>query len=118
MNAKVVKIGIASEEELRQRTLDIAAGRRRRARGEPKIWFTSLRSAAEVLSEKNRDLLRILAEQQPASVKELAELANREPGNLSRTLKTLAGYGLVEIEREGRRMRPVARATRFQIYAH
>lgn len=119
MTAKrhVMKIGIATENELRQRTLDIAAGRRRRPRSEPKIWFTSLRSAAEVLSEKNRELLRILAEDRPESVAELANLTDRKPGNLSRTLKTLSEYGLVKMEREGNKVRPIARAMEFQIYA-
>lgn len=117
MKRYIVKIGIASEEEMKQRTLDIAAGRRRRECGEPRVWFTSLRSAAEVLSERNRELLRILAAEAPDSVTSLAELTHRQPGNLSRTLKTLEGYGFVELKREGARVRPIARATEFRIYA-
>lgn len=113
----VMEIGIATEEELRQRTLDIAAGRRHRRRGDPRIWFTSLRGAAEVLSEKNRELLRILAQDKPESVTELAALTGRHRSNVSRTLKTLAGYGLVSLEREDRRLRPVARSMEFHIHA-
>ena len=117
MKRTIVKIGIANEAQLRQRSLDIAAGRRYRQRGEPKVWFTSLRAAAEVLSEKNRELLRILAAEQPESVRELAELTGRAESNLSRTLKTLAGYGFVRLERKEKSVRPIARAMEFQIRA-
>lgn len=117
MKRCVVKVGIANEGELRQRSIDIAAGRRHRRRGEPKVWFTSMRAAAEVLSEKNRELLRILAEERPESVRELAELTGRAESNLSRTLKTLAGYGLVHLERNEKNVRPIARAMEFQIRA-
>lgn len=117
MKRYVVKIGIASESELRQRSIDIAAGRRPRQRGEPKVWFTSMRAAAEVLSEKNRELLRILAEERPESVRELAELTGRAESNLSRTLKTLAGYGFVRLEKKDRAIRPIAHAMEFHIQA-
>ena len=115
MKRYLVKIGIADEAELRQRSIDIAAGRRRRRRGKPKVWFTSMRAAAEVLSEKNRELLRILAEEQPQSVRELAVLTGRAESNLSRTLKTLAGYGFVRLERKHKSVRPVARPMEFAI---
>ena len=117
MKRYVIKVGIATEAELRQRSIDIAAGRRQRQRGEPKVWFTSMRAAAEVLSEKNRELLRILANERPESVRELAELTGRAESNLSRTLKTLAGYGLVQLERKDKTVRPMARAMEFQIRA-
>lgn len=117
MKRHIVKIGIATEAKLRQRSIDIAAGQRHRQRGEPKVWFTSMRAAAEVLSEKNRALLRILAEEQPESLRELAALTGRAESNLSRTLKTLAGYGFVRLERREKNIRPVARAMEFQIRA-
>lgn len=56
---KKLKIGIASLEQQKRRTLEIAAGKRSRTRGEPRVWFTSLKAAAEVL-DRNRDLLRNL----------------------------------------------------------
>jgi predicted transcriptional regulator len=40
-----------------------------------------------------------------------------KPGNLSRTLKTLSRYGIVEMHREKNQVRPVARATEFTIHA-
>ncbi len=97
-----LKVGIASYEEMKARTLRIARGERRVAAGEPRVWFTSTESFAKVLSAGNRDLLRVIAEKAPASLDELARLTGRRKSNLSRTLKTMAGYGLVRLERGAR----------------
>jgi predicted transcriptional regulator len=40
-----------------------------------------------------------VAEQAPGSLDELAQLAGRKKSNLPRTLKTMANYGLVRLER-------------------
>lgn len=83
---------------MKARTLAIARGERRR-RGEPRIWFRSVESFAKVLSERNRALLALIAEEEPQSVAELAELSGRAKSNLSRTLRTLENYRLVTLER-------------------
>lgn len=97
-----LRVGIASYEEMKARTLAMASGKRRIAAGEPKVWFTSTESFARVLSKGNRELLRIIAEEAPGSLDELARLSGRAKSNLSRTLKTMAGYGLVRLERGAR----------------
>ncbi|GAB3486741.1 HVO_A0114 family putative DNA-binding protein [Marinomonas epiphytica] len=53
------------------------------------IWFDTLKSVAIVLSKENRQLLKVIAEQQPQSVTELATLTGRAISNVLRTLKTL-----------------------------
>lgn len=55
------------------------------------IWFDSLKSVANVLSKENQQLLKVIAEQKPQSVTELAVLKGRAVSNVSRTLKTLEG---------------------------
>ena len=95
---KTLQIGIASYDQMKARTLAIARGEYRPARGEPTIWFPSVESFAKVLSEHNQELLALIAREHPGSLTELARLAGREKSNLSRTLKTLARYGLVELE--------------------
>lgn len=85
--------------------------------GEPKIWFTSMRSLAEVLSDDNRALLKLIHDERPDSLTRLAELSGRAPSNLSRTLKTMERYGLVELRREARRVLPVVTTTEFLIRA-
>ena len=84
----------------------IARGEQKPGPDDPKVWFTSTESFAQVLSAGNRELLRTIAERAPASLDELAEMTGRAKSNLSRTLKKMAEYGLVEMEPEGRRRRP------------
>ena len=117
MTKKVVSIGIMPQDKIRARVLAIAKGKYKPRAGEPKIWFTSMRSLAEVLSDENRALLRVIQESKPASLAELAEMTGRRTSNLSRTLKTLANYGVVEIRREKKVVRPIAKATEFLIRA-
>jgi predicted transcriptional regulator len=115
---KKVKIGIMSQQEIRERTLAIAKGKYKPKKGEPKIWFTSMKSLAEVLSDKNRALLHVIAEQHPESLKELAEATGRQESNLSRTLKMMSGYGFVELRKTAnKQIVPIAKATEFEIYA-
>ena len=62
------------------------------------ICFDSLKSMASVLSVENQRLLKIIAEQEPKSVTELAELTGRAVSNVSRTLKTLKKYDIVTLQ--------------------
>ncbi len=114
---KAIVIGIMSQERIRERVLSIARGEYRPKPSEPKIWFTSMRSLAEVLSDENRALLKVIQEAKPQSISSLAELTGRKPGNLSRTLRTMSNYGLVEMRREKNHVRPVAKTTEFRIVA-
>ena len=114
---KTVTIGIMPQNKIRERVLAIAKGEYKPDPSEPKIWFTSMRSLAEVLSDDNRALLKIIQEANPESISSLANITGRKPGNLSRTLKTMSNYGLVEMRREKNHVRPIAIATEFQIFA-
>lgn len=96
---KTLKVGIASFEDMKARTLSIARGELRVKRGDPKVWFTSPESFAKLLSNRNRALLAQIADTHPASLQELATSTGRTPGNLSRTLKTMERYGLVRLHR-------------------
>ena len=99
---KTLKIGIAGYDRMKARTMAIALGEHQPTRGEPMVWFTSIESFAKVLSGRNRELLALIAREKPGSLTELAELAGRNKSNLSRTLKTMSRYGLVELN-EGQR---------------
>jgi predicted transcriptional regulator len=94
-----LRVGIASYDEMKALTMAVARGKRRLEPDEPRVWFPSTESFAKVLSAANRDLLRMIAEKTPGSLDELAELSGRKKSNLSRTLKTMANYGLVRLER-------------------
>ena len=94
-----LRVGIADYEEMKGQTMQVAAGEKKPAPGDPTVWFVSTESFAQVLSTGNRELLRIIDEQAPESVEELAKIAGRAQSNVSRTLKTMAGYGLIRMEK-------------------
>lgn len=114
---KAIVIGIMPQNKIRERILSIARGEYKPKPTEPKIWFTSMRSLAEVLSDENRALLKMIKDLKPQSISSLAEATGRKPGNLSRTLNTMSNYGIVEMKRERNQVRPIAKATEFRIVA-
>ncbi|HRK39021.1 MAG TPA: transcriptional regulator [Burkholderiaceae bacterium] len=82
---KAIVVGILPQDRIRERMLAIARGEYKPKTTEPKIWFTSMRSLAEVLSDENRALLKVIQDTKPQSISTLAEMTGRKPGNLSRT---------------------------------
>ena len=112
---KKIRIGILSREDYQKRTIEIATGEYTPKRGEPKVFFNSMKSLSEVLSDKNRVLLKIISEQQPETLSELAKLSGRQLSNVSRTLKTLERYGIVETKRANKSKRPIVKALDFDI---
>lgn len=114
---KTIVIGVKPEAQIRARAIAIAKGEYKPKPGEPKIWFTSMKSLAEVLSDQNRALLKVIRESSPDSIAVLANATGRQPGNLSRTLKTMSRYGLVDLRRERNHVRPVVKASEFRILA-
>lgn len=115
---KQILIGIMPPEKMRARAIAIARGEYKPKPGEPKVWFPSMKSVAETLSDKNMELIRIIAEHKPASIAELSQQSGRAPSNLSRTLNRLASYGFVRLEKQaGNVVRPIAQATEYNIRA-
>jgi len=115
MAKKIVKIGIMSRENYKKRTIAIARGDYKPKRGEPKVWFESVQSMAQVLSSENQELLRIIDEQKPESLKALELVSGRKRSNLSRTLKTMSRYGIVDLVKRNRSVKPVVKATDFKV---
>ena len=97
---KTLRVGIASYENMKARTLAIAKGELKPKAGEAKVWFTSPESFAKVLSNRNRALLGVIADTRPESILALASATGRTPGNLSRTLRTMERYGLVRLHKK------------------
>lgn len=112
---KTIKIGILPQKEIRERTLAIARGEYKPRSDEPKIWFTSIRSLAEVLSDDNQALLQIIMEKKPNSIRELSEMSGRQSSNLSRTLKMLSAYGFIKLEKINKTICPIAKAAQFNV---
>ncbi len=115
MAKKVMKIGVMPKEEYMQRTIAIAKGEYVPKSSEPKIWFESLQSMAQVLNNENQKLLKTIVEEHPKSLKELEDLSGRSSSNLSRTLKTMARYGIISLEKKDKRVVPIVKALDFRV---
>ncbi len=125
------KVKIGTFKEFQDFTMAVARGERTVDPNEPKIWmeareegaaaqaavqFTSLEAGAKLLSAKNRELLRLIVTRTPQSVAELADMANRAPQNVQRTLHRLSAAGIVRLHRgEGRAVRPTLAARKVHI---
>jgi len=94
---ETIKVGIAPNGMFKARMLDIASGKVKVDPEAPKIWFSSMQSLSQVLSENNVRLLNIIRQEKPRSIKELEELSGRASSNISRTLRTFEQHGLVEM---------------------
>jgi predicted transcriptional regulator len=115
MRKKVLKIGIISREDYKKRTIAIARGEYKPKRDEPKVWFESINSMAQVLSNENQKLLKVINQKKPTSLKELEIATGRKRSNLSRTLKTMSRYGIVDLVKHKRSIKPVVKATDFKV---
>jgi len=115
MRKKVLKIGILSRGDYKKRTIAIARGEYKPKKDEPKIWFESINSMAQVLSNENQKLLKVINEKKPTSLKELEIATGRKSSNLSRTLKTMSRYGIVDLVKHKKSIKPVVKATDFKV---
>lgn len=97
-------IAIATAEYIRQRTMDIAAGRLVPNNDDPKVWVSSLESIGRLLSNDNYAMIDVIRSEQPETISMLARLIGREQGNVSRTLTRLADFHIIEfIEKNGKK---------------
>ena len=115
MKKNIMKIGILSKQDYRKRTIAIAKGEYKSREDEPKVWFESMESLGQILSGQNQQLLRVIRDSHPNSLTELEKISGRKKSNLSRTLRTLSNYGIVDLVREKGVVRPVVKATEFMV---
>ena len=111
----VMNVGIMSREDYKNRTIAIAKGKYKPKKGEPKVWFESVKSLAQVLSNENQKLLKLIIECKPKSLTELEAISNRKKSNLSRTLKTLESYGIVSLSKVNGKVVPTVKASNFKV---
>ena len=95
---KTLMARVAGYESKKARTMAIARGELKPATGEATVLFASVETFAKVLSQRNRRLLALIAEDKPNSITELATLAGQSRSRISRTLMTMTQYGLVEFQ--------------------
>ncbi len=56
-----------------------------------------MKSLANVLSEENQELLKLIIDTHPQSIKELESVTGRRANNLLRTLRMMENYGFVKL---------------------
>jgi predicted transcriptional regulator len=105
-----------------QRHKDLRAEMKAVARGEKPAPADAARQSFEsadvllrLLTPENRILLRIIRDEHPKSVADLARLSKRAEPNLLRTLGKLEAFGLIEMQSEGRRRVPVSRINKLSV---
>ncbi len=112
---KIMNVGIMSREDYKNRTIAIAKGEYKPKSNDPKIWFESVKSLSQVLSNENQELLKFIIQYKPQSLTELEKISHRKKSNLSRTLKKLESYGIVSLIRENGKVIPKVKATDFRV---
>ena len=112
---KVMNVGIMSRKDYRNRTIAIAKGEYKPKTNAPKIWFESVKSLSQVLSNENQELLKLIIQYEPQSLTELEKISHRKKSNLSRTLKKLESYGIVSLIKENGKVIPKVKATDFKV---
>jgi predicted transcriptional regulator len=112
---KVLYVGILSKEDREKRAQAIARGQYVPLKDEPRVWFESRLSMEQVLSEENRELLRIISLRKLQSLPELEEATGRKGTSIARALKTMARYGIVELVQKEETVQTIVRGTRFEV---
>ncbi len=115
MKKSMVHVGIIAKEDYKKRTIAISKGEYVPKPTEPKIWFDSFETMAKIFNSRNHELLRVIVEKNPESIKVLEKLTGRSHGTLSKTLHTMARYGIVELKKQKHALKPVVMATDFHI---
>ena len=106
MKVKTVTVGIRSTEDV---LAEAAATMKAVAAGQgvkPKprrLFFTSAEALRRFLTPKRVDLIRLIRQQKPVSIHELATLAHRDFKRVYEDVKALAEIGLIDLARDGGR---------------
>jgi predicted transcriptional regulator len=104
MKVRRIKIGIKdwaeNKRELREVFRRLGAGKKP---PEDTLYFLDLATFRRCLTPKRLELLWLIGEKRPRSVRELAAIVKREPKNVNEDLRYLVSVGLVEFRRGGGR---------------
>ena len=71
------------------------------------ISFANIKDITEEFISPRPKLFSCLVEKQPQSLYQLAKLLNRDYANVYRDVKSLVAMGVVELEKDEKRLRPV-----------
>ncbi|MGA0595130.1 helix-turn-helix domain-containing protein [Enterovirga sp. CN4-39] len=106
---------VMSLSELEAQMRAVARGERPAPSGANAASFNSLEALARILTPENRVLMRVIRDERPQSIAELARRVDRAESNLSRTLEKLAGAGLLVLKRVDNRRVPEVVVRELQV---
>lgn len=113
---RVLKIGVASPQVMRDRTIAIARGELKPSPDDPKIWVPSMEALGRLMNTQNTVLLERIRACKPSSIKDLSRLVERKPSNLLRTLRAMERFGLVRLQRgSGKALQPEVPFDRLEV---
>lgn len=99
-----LKVTIGERDRLDQRTrsrISAAQKGEELEDAQPVLNFGSYTELSRLLSPKNLELLETISKHQPESIRETAELVNRDYKQVHRNLSELEDIGVIEFEGEG-----------------
>jgi predicted transcriptional regulator len=120
MQGKKVRMSIQSIDDVLDEAAAtmraVAAGKKVRPKGR-RLFFTSAEALRRFLTPKRLELLRLIRQQHPTSINELATLAQRDFKRVYEDIKDMADAGLLELGKDkGRKIAPrVADELRLEI---
>ena len=106
---------IQSHAELREVMMAVARGERPAPVDAAIPSFESADVLLRLLTPENRALLKLIRDETPGSVAELARLSKRAGPNLMRTLAKMEALGLIELRTDGRRRVPVSLVSKLRL---
>ncbi|MCU4743360.1 MarR family transcriptional regulator [Natronoglomus mannanivorans] len=71
------------------------------------LSIENLETFGQIFRPSNLELLEAIVENDPSSIRELAQIVGRHLPEVTNNINELVDYGLVELERDGRAKRPV-----------
>jgi len=98
----------------------IEAGKKVRAQRE-EICFSDVREMGKVLTPKRLEILKLVRDHRPASVRALAQLTGRNVKNVAEDLGLLVSLGLVDLQARGsagRRKAPRVQYDTLRVEVH
>lgn len=109
MSPTTLRIRVESTEQFHDEVLDDLEALEAGEVTEDKyvVSLPDEQALSRVFNERNLQLIRTIADEDPESMRETARLVGRDIKEVSRNLNELAQLGVVRLEDEGRAKRPV-----------
>jgi len=111
MTKTTLIVTVESLGELQQRTADAfeqaLTGDRPETDAARRLGFETTDQLAHVFTPRAIDLLQVIAQEEPASIREAARLVDRDIKQVSENLERLEAYKIVEFVDNGRAKQPI-----------